>query len=418
MQNLKELWKLANEEAKSNGGDEFEIYARLSGTKIVSEYSDEIAEKLKAAGYKFRLYSKFLYLASPGGKEKILPIFLSSHKHIFSKAGLIINNKNGFWKDFICANFVDDEYLPEVKQEFDRVAKTDKFKQELKDYFGIIDEKSPKFGEFDDRKFDEFVKSIPNLKANKDSVPYGGNYAIYTLDGGYEGAYENVYITKESLTHAQIKIYEDLYLCVYDFAGLDEDKIKEEYGHCANIFEKLTKFKGVDLMFRKEYGDTNRLSHLTIETGDEKRTKLKDVKEGVIETLLPLVKKGGGELDFIHSDFKGWSIDIRPLDRLLPFCWVFDILKDGKKKITCVLNGADYTRLMVMNFALKDIFYDAWLKQTDVVEYEKLDSKICHGNMLFVSVRNLTRDCIGATVWLADFERCLAFAILTEKEQK
>ena len=413
MQNLKELWKLANEEAKSNGSDAFEIYARLSGTKIVSEYSDEIAEKLKAAGYKFRLYSKFLYLASPGGKEKILPIFLSSHKHIFSKAGLIIDNKNGFWRDFICANFVDDEYLPEVKQEFDRVAKADKFKQELKDYFGIIDEKSPKF-----REFDEFVKSIPNLKANKDSVPYKSNYIIYTLDGGYEGAYENVYITKEPLTHAQIKIYEDFYLCVYDFAGLDEYENKEQYRHCANIFEKLMKFRGVDLIFRKEYSDINRLSHLTIETGDENRTKLKDVKESVIETLLPLVKKGGGELDFIHSDFKGWSVDIRPLDKLLPFCWVFDILKNGEKKITCVLNGADYTRLMAMNFALKDIFYDAWLKQTDVVEYEKLDLKIYHGNMLFVSVRNLTADCMPAIAWLADFERCLAFAILTEKEQK
>ena len=132
----------------------------------------EIAEKLKEAGYKFRLYSKFLYLISFGGKEKILPIFLSSHKHIFSKVGLIIDNKNGFWKDFICANFVDDEYLPEVKQEFDRVAKADRFKQELKDYFGIIDEKSPKFGDFDDKRFDEFVKSIPNLKANKDSDFY------------------------------------------------------------------------------------------------------------------------------------------------------------------------------------------------------------------------------------------------------
>ena len=413
MQNLKELWELANQQAKITGGDEFEIYARLSGTKIVSEYSDEIAEKLKAAGYKFRLYSKFLYLASPGGKEKILPIFLSSHKHIFSKASLIIDNKNGFWRDFICANFVDDEYLPEVKQEFDRVAKADKFKQELKDYFGIIDEKSPKSGEFD-----EFVKSIPNLKANKDSVPYGGNYAIYTLDGGYEGAYENVYITKEPLTHAQIKIYEDFYLCVYDFAGLDEDKIKEEYGHCANIFEKLMKFRGVDLLFRKEYGEINRLNHFTIDTENSNRTTLADIKENVIEALLPLVKKGGGELDFIHSDFKGWSVDIRPLDRLLPFCWVFDILKDGEKKITCVLNGADYTRLMATNSALKDILYDAWLKQTDVVEYEKLDSKICHGNMLFVSVRNLTRDCIGATAWLADLERCLAFAILAEKEQK
>ena len=377
MQNLKELWKLANEEAKSNGGDAFEICTRLSGAKIVSEYSDEIAENLREAGYKFRLYSKFLY------------------------------------RDFICANFVDDEYLPEVKQEFDRVAKTDRFKQELKDYFGIIDEKSPKFGEFD-----EFVKSIPNLKANGDSVPYKSNYIIYTLDGGYEGAYENAYITKEPLTHAQIKIYEDFYLCIYDFAGLDEYENKEQYRHCANIFEKLMKFRGVDLLFRKEYGKINHLNHFTIETGDENRTKLKDVKESVIETLLPLVKKGGGELDFIHSDFKGWGVDIRPLDRLLPFCWVFDILKDGEKKITCVLNGADYTRLMATNSALKDILYDAWLKQTDVVEYEKLDSKICHGNMLFVSVRNLTRDCIGATAWLADLERCLAFAILAEKEQK
>ena len=413
MQNLKELWKLADEEAKTNGGDAFEIYARLSGAKIVSEYSDEITEKLKAAGYKFRLYSKFLYLASLGSKEKIFPIFLSSHKHIFSKTGLIIDNKNGFWRDFICANFVDDEYLPEVKQEFDRVAKTDKFKQELKDHFGIIDEKSPKFGEFD-----EFVKSIPNLKANGDSVPYKSNYIIYTLNGGYEGAYENAYITKEPLTHAQIKIYEDFYLCVYDFAGLDEDENKEQYGHCANIFEKLTKFRGVDLIFRKEYGEINRLNHFTIETGDENRTKLKDIKESVIETLLPLVKKGGGELDFIHSDFKGWGVDIRPLDRLLPFCWVFDILKDGKKKITCVLNGADYTRLMAMDFALKDIFYDAWLKQTDVTEFEKINEKICDGNMLFVSVRNLTADCMPAIAWLADFERCLAFAILTEKEQK
>lgn len=45
MQNLKELWRLANEQAKANGCDAFEIYARLSGAKIVSEYSDEVAEK-------------------------------------------------------------------------------------------------------------------------------------------------------------------------------------------------------------------------------------------------------------------------------------------------------------------------------------------------------------------------------------
>ena len=415
--NLKEIWKLANEQAKTNGSDAFEIYARLSGAKIVSEYSDEAAEKLKAAGYKFRIIDANLYFTPLSGKEKILPIYDEKHRHIFSEAGLIIDNKNGFWKDFICANFVDNEYLSEVKQEFDHVAKTDKFKQELKDYFGIIDEKSPKFGEFDDKKFDEFVKSIPNLKANKDSVPYGGNYAIYTLDGGYEGAYENVYITKELLTHAQIKIYEDFYLCVYDFAELDEDKIREQYGHCANIFEKLMKFRGVDLIFRKEYGEINRLNHFTIDTENSNRTTLADIKEGAIETLLPLVKKSGGELDFIHSDFKGWNVDIRPLDRLLPFCWVFDILKDGKKKIICVLNGADYRYLAIDNHSIKNIFFDAWLKQTDITEFEKINEKICDGNMLFVSVQNLTSDCIDATTWLADFERCLAFAILTGKEQ-
>ena len=72
---------------------------------------------------------------------------------------------------------------------------------------------------------------------------------------------------------------------------------------------------------------------------------------------------------------------------------------------------------MIDNHSVKNVFFDAWLKQTDVTEFEKINEKICDGNMLFVSVQNLTRDCIDATAWLADFERCLAFAILTEKEQ-
>ena len=72
--------------------------------------------------------------------------------------------------------------------------------------------------------------------------------------------------------------------------------------------------------------------------------------------------------------------------------------------------------VLIDNHSVKNIFFDAWLKQTDITEFEKINEKICDGNMLFVSVQNLTPDCIDATAWLADFERCLAFTILTGKE--
>lgn len=408
MQNLKELWELANEQAKTNGGDAFEIYARLSGAKIVSEYSDEAAEKLKAAGYKFRIIDANLYFTPLSGKEKILPIYDEKHRHIFSEAGLIVDNRAKFWLSFICANFSDEAY--EVKKQFERLAHRESYQKMLKDFFGIIEDKPAPFGIDESKKFDKFVKSIPNLKMNGDSVPFEGAHAIHRVEGYIDDVAESLYFVKSPMSKDEIKIYEDFAMTLFDIDDLGEN-VDEN-----NIFEKIAERKGISPNFRSDF-DRSRLNHLTIETGDENRTELRDVKGYAIETLLPLVKKGGGELDFIHSDFKGWSVDIRPLDRLLPFCWVFDILKDGKKKITCVLNGADYRYLAIDNHSVKNIFFDAWLKQTDITEFEKINEKICDGNMLFVSVQNLTHDCIDATTWLADFERCLAFAILTGKEQ-
>lgn len=408
MLNLKELWAQANEQAKAGGGDAFEIYARLSGAKIVSEYSDEVAEKLKEAGYKFRIIDANLYLTPLDGKEKILPIYNEKHRHIFSEAGLIVDNRAKFWLSFICANF--DDGICEVKEQFERLARQESYQKMLKGFFGIIEDRPAPFGIDESKKFNQFVKSIPNLKMNGDSVPFEGVHAIHRVEGCIDDVAENLYFVKKSMSKDEIKIYEDFSMTLFDIDDLGEG-VDEN-----NILEKIAEHKGIKPNFRSDF-DRSRLNHLTIETGDENRTELRDVKRGVIETLLPLVKKRGGKLDFIHSDFKGWSVDIRPLDRLLPFCWVFDILKDGKKKITCVLNGADYRYLAIDNHSIKNIFFDAWLKQTDVTEFEKINEKICDGNMLFVSVQNLTHDCIDAAAWLADFERCLAFAILAEKEQ-
>ena len=135
MKNFRELWDQAKVQAKASNGDVFEIYAQLSGAQIVSEYKDKTSEKMEKAGYKFHLNDKFLYLTTLSGKSKIIPIYNPEYRHIFSEAGVIIENKNGFWKEFIYENFKNDENLLAVKKQFDHCERSDKIKQELKDYF-------------------------------------------------------------------------------------------------------------------------------------------------------------------------------------------------------------------------------------------------------------------------------------------
>jgi hypothetical protein len=413
VKNFRELWDQAKVQAKASNGDVFEIYAQLSGAQIVSEYKDKTSEKMEKAGYKFHLNDKFLYLTTLSGKSKIIPIYNPEYRHIFSEAGVIIENKNGFWKEFIYENFKNDENLLAVKKQFDHCERSDKIKQELKDYFGIIDV----FENDDIKKIEKEIiaKNISKLNPRGDSVPFDDKYIIASEIWDGENLDEAVYITKEPLSRILIKFYEELYFRVYDFAGLEEDKVEKEYSYCSNIIEKIMKFNGIDLLFRKEYGELNRLNHFTVDTANSNRTTLADIKEGVIETLLPLVKKGGGELDFISQDFKGWSVSIRPLDKFLPFCWVFDIIKDNQKKVTCILNGADFNYTNVLS--IKEIFLDAWLKQTNVIEFEKIKPTMLKGNTLFVSLQDIDTDCISdITSWIPDFERCLAFTILYNKE--
>ena len=240
MKDFKKLWDQANVQAKASNGDAFEIYAQLSGAQIVSKYKDEIAEKLKKAGYKFHLDDKFLYLTTLNGKSKIIPIYNPEYRHIFSEAEVIIENKNDFWKEFVYENFKNDENLPTVKKQFDQCKRADKIKQELKDYFGIINI----FENEDIKKIEKEIiaKNISKLNPKGDSVPFGNKYIIASEIWDSENLDEVVYITNKPISRDKIQTYERLYFSIYDFAGLEDDVTEKEYTTCSNIFEKLTKF--------------------------------------------------------------------------------------------------------------------------------------------------------------------------------
>lgn len=240
MKDFKKLWDQAKVQAKTSNGDVFEIYAQLSGAQIVSKYKGDIAEKLKKAGYKFHLDDKFLYLTTLSGKNKMIPIYTPGYRHIFSEAEIIIENKNGFWEEFIYENFKNDENLPAVKKQFDHCERADKIKQELKDYFGIINI----FENEDIKKIEKEIiaKNISKLNPNGDSVPFGDKYIIASEIWDGENLDEAVYITNKPISRDEIQTYERLYFSIYDFAGLEDGVIEEEYTTCSNIFEKLTKF--------------------------------------------------------------------------------------------------------------------------------------------------------------------------------
>ena len=240
MKDFKKLWDQAKVQAKASNGDVFEIYAQLSGSQIVSKYKDEIAEKLKKAGYKFHLDDKFLYLTTPSGKSKIIPIYNPEYRHIFSEAEVIIENKNSFWREFVYENFKNDENLPAVKKQFDHCERSDKIKQELKDYFGIIDI----FENEDIKKIEKEIiaKNISKLNPKGDGIPFGDKYIIASEIWDGESLDEAVYITNKPISRDEIQTYEKLYFSIYDFAGLEDDVIEEEYTTCSSIFEKLTKF--------------------------------------------------------------------------------------------------------------------------------------------------------------------------------
>lgn len=240
MKDFKKLWDQAKVQAKAINGDVFEIYAQLSRSQIVSKYKGEIEEKLKRAGYKFHLDDKLLYLTTLSGKNKIIPIYNPEYRHIFSEAEVIIENKNGFWKEFIYENFKNDKNLLAVKKQFDHCERANKIKQELKDYFGIIDI----FENDDIKKIEKEIiaKNISKLNHKGDSVPFGDKYIIASEIWDGENLDEAVYITNKPISRDEIQTYERLYFSIYDFAGLEDGIIKEEYTTCSNIFEKLTKF--------------------------------------------------------------------------------------------------------------------------------------------------------------------------------
>ncbi|WP_460178811.1 hypothetical protein [Campylobacter concisus] len=118
MKDFEKLWSQAIEQAITSNGDVFEIYAQLSGAQIISKYKDEIAEKLKKAGYRFHIDDTFLYVTPLSGKKKLIPIYALKYMYIFPEAGIIIDNKNSFWQKFIYKNFKNDKNLLALKKNF------------------------------------------------------------------------------------------------------------------------------------------------------------------------------------------------------------------------------------------------------------------------------------------------------------
>ncbi|MEH1010911.1 hypothetical protein QM027_09490 [Campylobacter concisus] len=196
MKDFKKLWDQAKVQAKTSNGDVFEIYAQLSGAQIVSKYKDEIAEKLKKAGYKFHLDDKFLYLTTLSGKSKIIPIYNPEYRHIFSEAEIIVENKNSFWREFVYENFKNDENLPAVKKQFDHCERENKIKQELKDYFGIIDI----FENENIKKIEKEIiaKNISKLNPRGDSVLLATSISLH-LKFGMAKILTRQYISQTSL---------------------------------------------------------------------------------------------------------------------------------------------------------------------------------------------------------------------------
>lgn len=414
MQNLKEIWQQACREAENNIDKAIEIYVFKTGAQIVSEYSNEVSKALKAE-YEFSLYSGNLYFFKKGSeKKKILRIFAKQDKHVFSASNIVVDNRYGFWRDFIRANFTGEELI-ECEASFREKDRYFAYGNELKKIFGILEEKEPTFGSYNE--YTALLSSISGIKANGDSVPFGEKYAILTAWHDYEDTGESLYICKEPLTHAEISLYEELRHDCFEFSFIEmDDEYAKKYGFCRNILEKLAVFRCISPYDLDVEGGDAFLKHLTIETGDETLPCLRDVSPQTIATLLPLVQQSGGDLSTIHSNLRGWSFKVKPLDKLLPFCYVINIFKDDSKKVSCILNAASYDKVYSLDTRIKNIlniFLGAWLKQTDVTDFNKIQNKILDGNCLFISLVNLTPDCLPATEWLGDFEKCVAFSIIT-----
>lgn len=390
MKNLEELYRQAVEETKSgNLSDVCKRYAELSGAKIVSEYSDEIARILKEH-YFFKLYHGCLCIEkSP--KQKILPIFSKEDIHVFSKAGIIIDNKDDFWREFIFRNFDNEDELFEIKKAFKEADKRIAEKQQLFDMFGVIEYKTDS-----DNGVSDLIKSIPNLKSGIGSVQYKDKYIALNYANSDNDGTLNVFITKEPLSKDQVAVLNDFYydyprlqLNNNDFIGYEDDKFSASIEHC------------------------------TIETKHSNFTSTFDVSAQTIDTLMPMVQNGSGSLEFIHPDLKGWSVDIRPLTKFLPHTFVFDVRKDKAKKITCVLNLYDYEKYSIyIKENIQNLMLDGWLAQTDVENFSEIKNKLLERNTLFVSVKNLGFEAMQAAGWLGDFERCLALTIIKNEYDK
>lgn len=136
-----------------------------------------------------------------------------------------------------------------------------------------------------------------------------------------------------------------------------------------------------------------KIYHYTINTDHNIMSHRKGIFDETIEALTPFVKNKGGNLGTIHPIFK--NIDIK-IDKIKS-AYVIDIFENKELKISCLLDtGSDF------------VARDEWI---DLYNITIKDSGIYRIKepILFVNL-------FGGNKFLfetmADFERCIAFAII------
>jgi len=114
------------EEAKRLNKNPVDLFEEKFNAKRVSEYSDEVMEELKKAGYKFESAKDnrivFIYV---NGKRKFF--YIKDKIKVFTKANIIIDDMSEFVLGW--ARKYNEELYKNLKEEIDRVEKIEKIQK-------------------------------------------------------------------------------------------------------------------------------------------------------------------------------------------------------------------------------------------------------------------------------------------------
>jgi hypothetical protein len=153
------------------------------------------------------------------------------------------------------------------------------------------------------------------------------------------------------------------------------------------------------------------LYHLTINTGDVHMSPRCDVDDRIVEMLRPFVKPGARQMP---NPFKDYALVTATMPRDCGSGFIV-YRKPDKPLVVCVM--AETPAQHAPSWKLAQSMY---LEFTDAPEVAKMDWEAPREPTslpwLAVTLTGTARDMAEAADWLGDFERCMAWAILENKE--